>query len=247
MRHDPPRTPRTPAPLDPAPHPGTNRPATLPHDDGWRFHTGIPAPLTARLLRFMTRRWRWALLRHGWRGPIGIAVVLGATGAAAAGIIATTLMPWAPELLLLPLAVIPAAAIAVTAGQVTIRGVWRRRLQHPDRWVPHWCEGPHGELAIRWTRPLPADHRPERWYGMDLYGSGGAGRRLLHWLQRRADACGAVLVIRTNRPPLVTYYQSCGFVISKEAPVSLGRWTQIGTTVLYYPATSTWRPGRKAR
>ncbi|MDM4723273.1 hypothetical protein QTQ03_28595 [Micromonospora sp. WMMA1363] len=220
----------------------------MEHDDGWRFHTGIPRADQARLLHFMIRRWRWGTLRHGWRGPLGIAAVVGAAGAGIAGIIATMLMPWAPELLVLPLAVIPAVIIAVATGQVAIRRVWQRRLQHPERgWVPHWCEGPHGELAIRWTQPLSADHRPERWYGMDLYGSGGAGRRLLHWLQRRADARGAVLVIRTTRPPLVTYYQSCGFMISKETPVRLGRWTQIGATVLYYPATSTWRPGRKAR
>jgi hypothetical protein len=100
----------------------------------------------------------------------------------------------------------------------------------------HPSEGPDGQLAIRMTRPKPAtETSPEYWPGRDLYGKGGAGRRLLVWLQHLAEEHHATVIIKTTRPKLVTYYQGIGFSMVKPARTRVGTAWQLGTAVLRYP------------
>jgi hypothetical protein len=211
--------------------------------EGWQFHSGTDTKSQRkRILRFMRRRSWWAELRYGWRAAAGKAALLAAMIGAATGwvfgplgwMIAPVIGAAAAVLIVVPLA----------HGLAGVLAWWH--LRHPGARVAHWCEGPNGELAFRMTAPRPArDGMPERWYGMDLYGIGGSGRRLLIWLQQRVDERGAVLIVRTTQPPLVDYYERVGFVVVRQPQLRLGHWAQFGTTVLRYPGDAAWLPVRQ--
>jgi hypothetical protein len=187
----------------------------------------------------MTRRSMWALYRHGWHLP-GMAFVFGlliglylyASGSSTAVAAAT-----------------PVAAAMLTAGvivplSVLTSMVIRRQMMcsSASRWMAHWCEGPDGQLAVRMTRPEPAtEASPAYWPGRDLFGGGGAGRRLLVWLQHLAEEHHAVVIIKTTRPKLLIYYQSIGFSVVKPPRIRIGTAWQLGTAVLRYPPE---QPGR---
>jgi hypothetical protein len=203
-------------------------------DDGWRFHVGARTRAERRLLlRFMTRRSVWSMYRHGWRATLPGRVTAGAFVAGLPLAVAlvytgmpTALAATAPLLLAaLTIVVILPVAVLISTG---IRW-WRLRAPH-SAWVAHWCEGPDGQLAVRMTKskpPLPG--QPTQWPGIDLFGQGGAGRRLLEWLQRLADDQHATLIIKTNTRPLIGYYEHAGFTLIKS--LRPGR-----AAVLQYPA-----------
>ena len=213
--------------------------------DQWRFHTGaVTDAQRRRLLRFMSRRSWWAALHHGWQAAPGKAALLAAAVGASVGWVFGTL-GWV---------VAPMIGVAFTVVVVVplAHGIARTlfwwHLRRPGTRVVHWCEGPNGELAVRMTTPRPACAGvPEHWYGMDLYGVGGAGRRLLTWLQHLVDERGAILIIRTTHPPLVGYYQQAGFAVGHQPRIRLGRWAQLGATVLHYPPDAPWRPVHRQR
>jgi hypothetical protein len=138
-----------------------------------------------------------------------------------------------PLLLVAAYVVVGLPLVAVASGLVRL---WMLR-PHSRSWIAHWREGPNGQLAVRMTRPVGGESGARtRWPGRDLFGHGGAGVRLLRWLQRLADDQHAIIVIATTVPTLVGYYPRAGFTVESERWLRLGKIVVAGKAVLSYPA-----------
>jgi hypothetical protein len=207
---------------------------------GWRFHAGVRCRADQlRLARYMTRRSWWATWRHGWHGTPG----RGGLTAAAFGFVAIPVL-WAIDgptvrTLTFPLLLVTAYVVVglplVAAVSALVR-LWMLRPQSPS-WVAHWCEGPHGQFAVRMTRPASGETGARTlWPGRDLFGHAGAGVRLLRWLQQLAEDQQATVVIATTVPTLVGYYQRAGFTIASERWLRLGKVVIAGKAILSFPA-----------
>ncbi len=173
---------------------------------------------------------------HGWHGTQGKLAIAGLT----AGIPLGALQAWADGSAgwIVTMLAVAGAVGVITPLSLALSAVvrWWRLRSARSGWVAHWCEGPDGELAIRMTHPKPATaEQPERWPGLDLYGIGGAGRRLLGWLQNLADDNGAALLVRTTQPRLVPYYENAGLTTVSRPWLRIGTAMQLGKTVLSYP------------
>ena len=212
-------------------------PTTTTAPDGWHYHVGTTPAQRHHLRRFMHRRRWWALTHHQWPSLLTRLGLGGALIALAHG--ACQQARHAPLTTVVLTAVLTGAACMVVVGAVAVllgaAVPWWRLRPGRTRWVAHWCQGPHGETAIRFTRPHPpAPYRPERWPGMDFYGEHGAGKRLLHWLQTLVDDRDAILIIHTRSPKLVAYYQNAGLTLTRQPRLRCGS-VQFGKTVLTYP------------
>src|SRR5439155_3750166 len=187
----------------------------------------------------MIRRSWWATWRHGWRGTPGRACL----AAAGIGVLAMPVL-WStdgPTLLTLSLPLLLVAAyvvvglplVAVVSALVRL---WMLRPR-PRSWIAHWCEGPHGQLAVRITRSASGESGARtRWPGPDLCGHARAGVRLLRLLQQLADHQHATIVIATTVPRPVGYYQRAGFTVESERWLRLGEIVVAGKAVMSYPA-----------
>jgi hypothetical protein len=209
-------------------------------EDGWRFHIGVDTDTDRRrLVQFMTSRTWWAIGHHGWRGWPGKWILSALLIGVAFGQVAWLEGASRDVVIALPAFSLAAAPWMVPATVWLSGRIWRRRLRrtHSSGWVIHWCEGPQGQLAIRSTHPKPAAAgKPARWPGADMFATGGAGGRLIAWLQHLADEDHAVLVFQTTQTQMVAYYQRAGFTLVSGPWLVLGHTVQLGRAVLEYPA-----------